>query len=111
MVKLPGLDDLKKMGSDLIDTAKSVKMGEVVDKLKSGMESVGIKKTTKIPEGEGALTETFQELHAALDEFADSQAKQATTIKKIRHCLAELAQQIEHDKKSAVAEERKKHET
>ncbi len=93
MVKMPGFDELKKMGSNLIDTAKSVNIGETVDKLKSKMESMSGKKEAVITEKNTA--EMFAAISTSLSELIAVQALQASAIKKIQDQLAELAKMIE----------------
>ena len=90
MVKLPGIDDLKKMGSGLIDSAKSVKIGEMVGKLKSGIEStVGSK--GHIPQSNEEVKKLFEDIHTELNSLAEEQAKSTNTIRKIHGQLVELA--------------------
>src|SRR6185437_2170203 len=84
MVKLPGLDDLKKMGSDLLDSAKTVDLGGMVDKFKTktGIESVKA--------SDGALGTLLQEMSITLTELSAANAAQATAIKKMQNQLAEM---------------------
>lgn len=93
MVKIPSLDELKKMGSGLIDQAKAVKFGEMVDKVKSGIDSVGGKKTPDIKDVN--LKSLFQELFTALNELASAQTSQVNAIKKIEKQLEALAKVVE----------------
>jgi hypothetical protein len=94
MVKIPGLDDLKKMGSGLLDSAKAVNFGEVMDKLKSGVESVSGKRSGPIPEGDEAMKMLFQEIQTGLNELMQMQATQAAAIKKAQGQLSDLARMI-----------------
>jgi hypothetical protein len=95
MVKIPGLEDLKKMGADLIDSAKSVNIGETVDKLKSKMEAISGKREVVIPAGDNPVQQMLAGVMTALNELAAAQAVQVDTIKKIQHQLADLAKVIE----------------
>lgn len=94
MVKIPGLDDLKKMGNDLLDSAKTVKLGGVVDKFKSGMEAVGLPKTGS-PATSEALGEIYQHIHTTLTELVSSQATQIELIKKLQNQLVTLGKAVE----------------
>jgi hypothetical protein len=90
MVKIPSFDNLKKMGADLIDTAKSVKLGEVVDKFKLGMEAVGAKKEKVSAPSLTTAQILLSGLAASLKELMSMHAVQANAIKKIQQQLAEL---------------------
>ncbi len=92
MVKIPNFDDLKKMGTGLIDSAKSVKFGEVVDKMKSGIESVSSKRTTVVSD-EGIQT-LFEGITASLNELVEVQATQTAAIKKIQNQFVDLSKAI-----------------
>jgi hypothetical protein len=94
MVKIPGLDDLKKMGTGIIDSAKSVKFGEVVDKLKSGIDSVGGKRGGSVPQGDEAIKAGFEALYVSLNELTELQAAQLNTTKKIQNQVSELVKVI-----------------
>jgi uncharacterized coiled-coil protein SlyX len=102
MVKLPNFDDLKKMGSDLIDSAKSVKLNEMVDKFKSSIESVGGKKSgvESAPQDE-ALEPIFVAIYASLKELADAQAAQDNAVKKMQAQLSTLVKTLEKYQKIA----------
>lgn len=100
MVKIPNLDDLKKMGSNLLDTAKSVKLTEVVDKLKSGIETVGGKKSAAMPAADEAIQTLFTSIYTSLNEMAAAQAAEAEVIKKIQVQLSELAKVLERYQKT-----------
>lgn len=108
MVKLPGIDDLKKMGSGLIDSAKSVKIGEMVDKLKSGIEStVGSK--SGVPQSNEEVKKLFEEIHAELNLLTEEHAKSTSTIRKIHGQLVELAKA--YDAMNVKPEEKKSNES
>lgn len=101
MVKIPNLDDLKKMGSGLVDSAKSVKFGEVVDKLKSGIESVSMKKSPDATNvSDEAVQALFTSIYTSLNDIAAAQAAEAEVVKKIQGQLAELAKVLERYQKS-----------
>ncbi len=101
MVKIPGFDELKKMGTSLIDSAKSVNVGETVDKLKSKVESLGGKKAAVVSSEPGSASAMIAAISASLDELIAVQALQASAIKKIQEQLAELNKIIE-EKKNAT---------
>ncbi len=94
MVKLPGLDDLKKMGSDLIDSAKTVKFGEMLDKVKAGVESVSGKKAPIVVTDE-KFKEVFQNIFTTLNQLAEAQAVQVNALKQAEKQLEELAKLVE----------------
>jgi len=105
MVKIPGMDDLKKMGTGLIDSAKSVKIGEMVDKLKSGIESTVVSKKSVVPQSSEAVKKLFEGLYAELDLLKAEQTKMANSVKKIQDQLVELANAF--DAMSSQSEEKK----
>lgn len=94
MVKIPSLDELKKMGTNLIDQAKTVKFGEMVDKVKSGIDSVSGKKAPIEFSNETVKT-LFQEIYAALGELTQAQASQINAVKKLEMQLEQLAKIVE----------------
>ncbi len=93
MVKIPNLDELKKMGSSLLDQAKSVNIGGMVDKVKASVESVG-KKTPPEFNNE-SLKNAFTGLYATLKELAETQNAQLAVVKKIETQLEQLALMVE----------------
>lgn len=95
MVKIPGFDELKKMGSDFVDSAKSVKLGEMVDRVKSGIDAMGVKKGPNEPIGDETLKNAFQNIYASLNELTQAQAAQLAAIKKIESQLGQLAIMVE----------------
>lgn len=99
MVKMPGFDELKKMGTTLIDSAKSVNITEAVDKLKSRVDSMGGKKESIIPVGDDAASVMVAAIMTSLNELIAVQALQASAIKKIQEQLADLTKVIEASKK------------
>lgn len=103
MVKIPGLDDLKKMGSDLMDSAKTVKLGGMVDKLKSGMDAMGGKK--EVAQSDDELKRLFTELQSALNDISSAQATQSVAVKKMQNLLSELANVTATYQKPAPASE------
>lgn len=96
MVKLPGMDDLKKMGADLLDSAKTVNIGGMVDKLKTGIESVSSKKTTvETPISDDPRKNLLHAAQLTLAELMTAQATQVTLSKTLQTQLKELAALIE----------------
>lgn len=94
MVKIPSLSDLKKMGSELLDSAKSVKINEMVDRVKSGIENVGeriVKEDTLAPPCSEAVRTLFRELYASVESLDHSDPKQVELIKRLEVQLAALA--------------------
>jgi hypothetical protein len=83
MVKIPGLGDLKKMGSDLIDSAKTVNLSGMVDKFKSGS-------SVNIAPGDDPLKNLVQEVSATLNALVEAQATEAALVKKMQAQLAEI---------------------
>lgn len=100
MVKI-NFDQLKKMGSDLIDSAKSVNIGGVVDKIKSGVESVTTKKEAA-PPTDDAIKNLFQNLRGSLQELSDNQNAQIKIARKIDSQLSELSRAVEALRKPAT---------
>lgn len=94
MVKIPSLDELKKMGSGIIDQAKTVKFGEMVDKVKSGIESVSGKKAPTVVTDE-SVKALFQNIYTALNEMTQAQTAQLNAVKKIEIHLEQLAKVVE----------------
>ncbi len=84
MVKLPGLGDLKKIGSDLIDSAKSVNLSGMVDKFKTGTP-------TQVAPGDDPLKNLLQDASTTLNELTQAHAVEASLIKKMQAQLAEIA--------------------
>lgn len=94
MVKLPSLDELKKMGSDLIDQAKAVKFGEMVDKVKQGIDTISNKQPiTEMKDS--SMKPIFEDIYKNLNEVTQAQAVQVKALKKIETQLEELAKLIE----------------
>ena len=99
MVKLPGMDELKKMGSGLIDSAKSVKIGDMVDRLKTGVEAM-TKKGSGIPQSNEEVKKLFEDIHAELDQLTEAQTKVDSAVRKIHGQLVELAKAFEANQPS-----------
>lgn len=95
MVKIPGLDDLKKMGSGLMDSAKALKLGDMVDKVKTSVESVTSKRPTQAPLGDEGIKKLFEEINVSLNELMESQGSQSKAIKNIQGQLSNLSRAIE----------------
>ena len=109
MVKIPGLDDLKKMGSDLMDSAKAVKFGEMVDKVKSGLDSVGKKVPVEVTNE--VLKAAFTGMFTTLKELADAQAQQTAALKKAEKQLEDLVRIVETYQNPPVTVELNKEDT
>ena len=104
MVKIPSLEDLKKMGSGLIDSAKSVKLNDMVDKFKSGIESVNFRKnTSSVDAKDEDLNQVFAGIYASLKELAEAQAAQDNAAKKIQTQLNILTKVLENYQKTTVS--------
>lgn len=91
MVKIPGLNNLKKIGTDLIDSAKTVDLGGVVDKFKTGIDSVTKKNGSGMNLGEDPLGKLLQDAVATLNELVSANAAQAEAIKKMRNQMIDIA--------------------
>lgn len=106
MVKIPSMDEWKKMGSDLIDQAKSVKFGEIVDKVKAGIESVGSKTTQEpVDVSDEYIKGLFEGIFSSINELAQAQAAQLAVIKRIEKQMAELAKGVASSQKPATVGE------
>ena len=106
MVKMPSFDELKKLGSGLIDQAKAIKFGEMVDKVKAGVDSMSSKKPT-VPVGDEALAEVFKGVFSTLNELVQAQALQVVAVKKMETQLEVLAKIVETYQKPISPEEPK----
>jgi hypothetical protein len=104
MVKIPGLDDLKKMGSDLMDSAKTVKLGGMVDKIKTGIESVGKKGVDVSALGDDPLGKLILDMSVVLDELETANATQAATIRKMQNQLVAISKVAVTYQKPVVTE-------
>lgn len=100
MVKIPNLEDLKKMGTGLIDSAKNVKFGEMMDKVKTGIENVSGKGGGNIPQGDDAIKTVFEGLNTSIKELIDMQSTQLTAAKKIQSQLSDLGRVINATQKA-----------
>lgn len=90
MVKIPSIDELKKMSSDLLDSAKSVNISSMVDKIKTTMDSVS-KKGVDVPIGDETIKTLFENINTTLEELTNAQLVQAQAIKKIQGQMKALA--------------------
>jgi len=98
MVKMPSLDDLKKVGAGLVDSAKSGKINEMMDKVKSGMGTVsaGMKKeAAPVVLGDDVIKNQFQAIYASLAELTQTQTAQTALIRKVESQLSSLAKTVE----------------
>lgn len=84
MVKIPSMDDLKKIGSGLIDHAKAVNFAEMVDKMKSG-----IKPVQEI--NDETIRTLLQNISNTMAELTAAEAMQQSASKKMEKQLEELA--------------------
>lgn len=100
MVKIPSLDDLKKMGSDLMTSAKNIKMDNVVEKIKTQVETVSAKFNT-LSGAKGSL----DRINAGLNELLQSQPHRADAIKKIQAEVALLQKAVEAELAEKAAAE------
>ena len=95
MVKMPSFDDLKKAGTNLMDSAKS---GKLVNDLKARIETVGERLTkdgAAMPTGASPIKEQFQAVYATLKELYQYQSMQAELMKKFETQLGVLAKVVE----------------
>ncbi|HSW70109.1 MAG TPA: hypothetical protein VLI69_08190 [Gammaproteobacteria bacterium] len=105
MVKIPRLDELKKMGSGLIDSAKTVNLSGMVDKLKTGIESVSQKTAPYSGLGDDPLGKLIQDAKLVLSELAAANSASAAAIKKMQNQLAEIEKVAAGYQRPAAAEE------
>ncbi len=111
MVKIPSLDDLKKMGTDLIDSAKTIKFNEMVDKIKTGIDSVSSKKNPAENMTDETVKKVFEDIFSAINELTQAQAAQVTATRKLEKQLEDLAKIVQnYQKTSATTSESKKEE-
>jgi hypothetical protein len=94
MVKIPNMDDLKKAGANLMDSAKS---GSLVDKFKSGVEQIGVN-LNKMEAGTVKSTDPvvmqFEAVQAALAAVVEAQAAQTKLIEQARAQLVTLTKTV-----------------
>lgn len=95
MVKIPSMDDLKKAGAGFADKVKAGEFNYVVDKLKSGIDSVTKKDGAPAATGDNVLQNQIQTLKAALAELIQAQAVQSATIRKIESQLDMLSRSVD----------------
>lgn len=98
MVKIPGLDELRKMGSDLMNSAKNVDMSGVVDKIKNRVETVSEKFA-----GTPGVKNSCDRINAGLNELMQLQPQETQAIKKIQAEVAELQTRMEATQQSSTA--------
>jgi hypothetical protein len=97
MIKLPSLDDLKKAGNSLVDSAKS---GKLMDQIKSQVETLGANiskpgQGTEVPTGDNPIQNQFIVLYASIEELRQAQAATAAVVKKFENQLDVLKKVIE----------------
>ncbi len=108
MVKIPGFGDLKKIGTDIIDSAKTVKLGEMVDKVKTSVGSVGKKSSAAATPGDDQLKNALQNILGTVSELNSIIAAEANLVKKMQKELTELARMADSYQKIVVANEEDK---
>jgi hypothetical protein len=92
MVKIPSLDELRKMGSDIMNSAKNVDVSGVVDKIKNRVETV----SEKFSGTQGSsVKHSLDRVNAGLNELMTFAPNEINAIKKIQADVAELQQRIE----------------
>jgi len=91
MVKIPGFDNLKKMGSDLMDSAKGVDLSGMVGKFKTEIESVSKKASAPSYLGDDPLGALLQEANVVLSELLATNTAQAAAMKKLQNQLTQIA--------------------
>jgi hypothetical protein len=93
MVKIPNLEDLKKAGANLMDSAKS---GTLVDKIKTGVENIGV----SLAKGEGGTKSSdpiviqFETVQATLAELVQAHSTQSKLINQAQMQLATLTKTV-----------------
>ena len=94
MVKIPNMDDLKKAGASLMDSAKS---GNLVDRLKSGVEQIGVN-LNKMEAGATKSTDPivmqFEAVQATLAAIVEAHAVQSKLIDNARAQLNALTKTV-----------------
>lgn len=102
-MKMPGLDDLKKMGSGLVDTSK---IGGVVTKIKSGMEDVvagfGKKTSAEDSVAQDPLSMASQ-LSTKITALAEENKQQALQIEALSAEINSLRQACEKQANMAAS--------
>ncbi|MES2218175.1 MAG: hypothetical protein V4501_07170 [Pseudomonadota bacterium] len=93
MVKIPNLDDLKKAGANLVDSAKS---GGLVDKFKSGVESFGASLAKEgTPKSTDPIVSQFEAVSITLAELMQTHNAQAKLIGVAQTQLAALTKTVQ----------------
>jgi flagellar capping protein FliD len=110
MVKIPSFDDLKKAGTDFMDQARTSGISGVVDKIKSGMDSVTKADGTPVASTEGGVNNQIQALQKSLADVTKVQATQAEAIRKIDSQLTALSNAVAQPTttETVIKEEEKK---
>lgn len=79
-------NDLKKMGEDFLDSAKSVKLQEVIDKFKK----------KEVVLNDEVAEKVNQDLQRTLETLANLQKSQAETLHQLQHQVDDLLQFLDH---------------
>lgn len=93
MIKIPSLEDLKKAGAGLVDSAKSANIGGAFEKLKSSLE--GKNDAPATPSTGDPIKAQLQTIQTSLTDLAQMQTAQTALTKNIESQLATLAKIIE----------------
>jgi hypothetical protein len=94
MVKIPSLDDLKKAGAGFMDQAKTGNYSGMVDKIKSGIDSVTVNKGGPAAVGDDAVKSQLQALQVSIDELTAAQSQQTAALRNLQNNLAALTKTI-----------------
>jgi cell division FtsZ-interacting protein ZapD len=92
---MPSLDDLKKAGANLVDSAKS---GKLVEDIKARIETVGERMTrdgAAMPASETPIKEQFKVVQATLKEIYQSQSAHTELLKKLETQLGVLSKVVD----------------
>ena len=88
MVKMPSMDDLKKAGAGLVDSASGM-----VGKIKTGIESASAKKSVEIDDT--VLKNQLDAVKASMVELTQLQSSQTALIRNIESQIIGLEKKIE----------------
>jgi hypothetical protein len=94
MVKIPSLDELKKAGAGFVDQAKSGDYAGMVDKIKSGIDSVTVNKGGVVGVGDDAIKNQLQLLQVSIDELNAAQSQQTAALRNLQNNLSSLTRVI-----------------
>lgn len=92
MIKIPGVDleKIKKMGSDLVD---SVKSGEVINKVKSSVDSFtqGSRSNVILPE---EIQQRLTEIQILLDQWREAKAAEQKLADHAYQAVFQFSQEV-----------------